>query len=176
MRLRLALIRRTVNRLLEELEIEEPPVQVKAVARHCGARIVRVPGEEDDDLSGFLYRDGEKAAVIGVNKDQAAVRQRFTIAHEIGHLLLHENDQVHVDREFKVQLRSGVSSQGTNLDEVEANRFAAELLMPSELLRSDVEGRDFNLADDEELRFLARRYGVSTQALAIRLNSLGYGL
>ena len=92
MKIRVALIRRKVNQLLEELEIDEPPVPVRKIARHCDARIVRVPGEGDNDLSGFLYREGDQA-VIGVNKDHAPVRQRFTIAHELGHLLLHEHDR-----------------------------------------------------------------------------------
>ena len=114
--------------------------------------------------------------MIGVNRDQAAVRQRFTIAHELGHLLLHERSQVHVDREFRVRLRSGVSREGTDRDEMEANRFAAELLMPIGFLRADLEEWELDLADDRQLRALARRYGVSTQSLAIRLNNLGYSI
>ena len=47
-------------------------------------------------------------------------------------------------------------------------------LMPIDFLRADLEEKEFDLADDKELRVLARRYGVSTQALAIRLNGLGY--
>ena len=119
---------------------------------------------------------GSNQAIIGVNKDHAPVRQRFTIGHEIGHLLLHDHDEVHVDRDFRVRMRSGASSQGTDRDEMEANRFAAELLMPLRLLRDDVESCEFDLTDDDELRSLARRYGVSSQALAIRLNALGYEL
>ena len=42
-----------------------------------------VPGEEDKDLSGFLYREGAHS-IIGINKTHVPVRQRFTIAHEIG--------------------------------------------------------------------------------------------
>ena len=175
MKIRTALIRRKVTRLLEDLGIHQPPVPIRRVARHCDARIVRVSGEEDDDLSGFLYREGDRA-VIGVDKDQAPTRQRFTIAHEIGHLFLHEHDQVHVDRGFRVRLRSGVSSEGTDRDEMEANRFAAELLMPTQLLRADVQTWEFDLVNDKGLKSLARRYGVSTQALAIRLNALGYEL
>ena len=57
---------------------------------------------------------------------------------------------------------------------MEANRFAAEILMPIDFLRRDLEKQEFDLADDSQLRSLARRYGVSTQALAIRLNGLGY--
>ena len=57
---------------------------------------------------------------------------------------------------------------------MEANRFAAELLMPIEFLQADLEKSEFDLADDSELQTLAKRYGVSLQALAIRLNGLGY--
>lgn len=172
MRLRLMRIRRTARTLLAKLEIQEPPVPVRKLARSCGARIVRVSGD-DGDIDGFLYQKGDEV-VIGINRDQALVRQRFTIAHEVGHLLLHEHGQIHVDRGFRVRLRNGASSEGTNRDEMEANRFAAELLMPLDFLMADLEEREFDLADDRQIQALAKRYGVSTQALAIRLNGLGY--
>ena len=172
MRLRLVRIRKTARNLLEKLKIQVPPVPVKRLARSCGARIVRVSGNKAD-IDGFLYQE-DNNVVIGINRDQATVRQRFTIAHELGHLLLHEYSRVHVDRGFRVRLRSGLSSEGTDLDEMEANRFAAEILMPIEFLQSDLKEREFDLADDSQLRALAKRYGVSTQALAIRLNGLGY--
>ena len=171
MGVRLALINRNVKNLLKRFGISDPPIPVHKIARGCGARIVRVSGE--DDIDGFLYRENERA-VIGVNKDQARVRRRFTIAHELGHLLLHEHEEVHVDRGFRVRLRSGVSSQGLDRDEMEANRFAAELLMPIRMLRRDIEDHVFDLADDGELYLLAKRYGVSTQALAFRITGLGY--
>lgn len=167
-------IRKEARELLAEFDIQKPPVPVQNLARGCGARIVLVPGN-DDNIDGFLYRD-EDEVVIGVNRDRAAVRRRFTVAHELGHLRLHEQGQIHVDRGFRVRLRSGVSSEGTDWDEMEANRFAAELLMPIDFLRDDLKGQEFDLADDNELRSLARRYGVSTQALAIRLNGLGYSI
>lgn len=167
-------VRKEARELLARFEVRKPPVPVQKLARGCGARIVLVPGN-DEDIDGFLYRD-EDEVVIGVNRDRATVRRRFTIAHELGHLRLHEQGQVHVDRGFRVRLRSGVSSEGTDWDEMEANRFAAELLMPIDFLRDDLKRQEFDLADDSELRVLARRYGVSTQALAIRLNGLGYSI
>ena len=169
MQIRLARIKREVNGLLESLEISEPPVPVHKIARCSGARIVKVSGE--DDISGFLYPG--KPPVIGVNKAHAQVRQRFTIAHELGHLKLHEHKQVHVDREFRVRFRSGASSRGINRDEMEANRFAAELLMPLEFLRQDIERQEFAFTDDDVLWSLAKRYGVSAQSIAFRLNGLG---
>ena len=170
--MRLRKVREKARNLLAGLEIQAPPIPVMRLARSCGARIVRVSAK-DDNIDGFLYQ-GDAAVVIGVNRDQATVRQRFTIAHELGHLLLHEHSRVHVDRGFRVRLRSGLSSVGTDLEEMEANRFAAELLMPIDFLHADLEEQEFDLADDSQLQALAKRYGVSTQAIAIRLNGLGY--
>jgi len=171
MRIRSTQITKKVSELLEEFNIAAPPVPVRKIARGCGARIVKI--SDDDDMDGFLYRE-KGDIVIGVNKDQAPVRQRFTIAHELGHLLLHENSAVHIDRGFQVRLRNGLSAQGVNIDEMEANRFAAELLMPLDFLREDLESKFFDFAGDEGFYELSRRYGVSTQAITIRLNGLGY--
>lgn len=164
-------IQKLVSELLDEFEVAEPPVPVRKIARGRGARMF-LEGQEGD-LSGFLFRRG-KEIIIGVNTHQAHVRQRFTIAHELGHLLLHDLGELHVDNGFMVRLRSGVSSLGLDEDEMEANRFAAELLMPTRLLKEDLEGTELDLTDDETFRSLAKRYGVSAQALAIRLTGLGY--
>jgi Zn-dependent peptidase ImmA (M78 family) len=128
----------------------------------------------EGDLSGFLYRDKD-GAIIGVNTHHHPVRQNFTIGHELGHYLLHEQDQLHVDREFRVRLRNDISSQGTDLAEREANFFAAALLMPREFLQNDLANEKFvNLLDGKLLDNLSRKYGVSTQALVNRLKNLGY--
>jgi len=171
MPIRRSKIQKLVSELLDEFEVAEPPVPVRRIARGRGARIFQ-EGQEGD-LSGFLFRRGGEI-IIGVNTRQAPVRQRFTIAHELGHLMLHGLDELHVDHGFTVRLRSDVSSLGLDEDEMEANRFAAELLIPTRLLKKDLEGAELDLTEDETLRFLAKRYGVSAQALAIRLTGLGY--
>ena len=172
MAIRRRLIRAKVKELLTECGVEGPPVPVLNLARSREARIVQVDGD-DDEIDGFLYREGDQI-VIGVNRNQALVRRRFTVAHELGHLLLHETGDVHVDRGFRIFLRDSHSREGVVQDEMEANRFAAELLMPIEFLGEDLKTREFDFADDKQLRALAKRYGVSTQALAIRLTGLGY--
>jgi Zn-dependent peptidase ImmA (M78 family) len=161
-----------IQQLLEEHGVNEAPVPVGRIAKAEGARIFYQSLE--DNVSGFLYSD-QQQTVIGVNTHHAPVRQNFTTAHELGHLLLHDQEQLHVDHDFRVRLRDDVSSQGTDEAEREANFFAASLLMPREFLERDLEGQDsVDLLDDDMLRDLARKYGVSTQALAIRLKSLGY--
>jgi len=172
MALRRRRIESMIQQLLEGNGVHEAPVPVGRIAKAEGARVFYQSLE--DNVSGFLYRD-QQQAVIGVNTHHAPVRQNFTTAHELGHLLLHEREQLHVDHDFRVRLRDDVSSQGTDEAEREANFFAASLLMPRAFLERDLEGQDsVDLLDDEMLRDLARKYGVSTQALMNRLKNIGY--
>jgi Zn-dependent peptidase ImmA (M78 family) len=130
--------------------------------------------------SGFIVRDEEnlRKIVIGANKSHHPHRQRFTIAHELGHFLLHKGETVHVDEgrgALAINLRDSESSKGEDNEEKEANLFAAELLMPAKFLKKDLEGKSFDLlADTTLLDGLAKKYQVSTQALTFRLANLGY--
>ncbi|HVX56095.1 MAG TPA: ImmA/IrrE family metallo-endopeptidase [Candidatus Saccharimonadales bacterium] len=167
-------IRTLVERLLAEHAIRSGPVDVAGLANALGVEVRQTPAE--DELSGFLYRDrNRKTAVIGVNADHHPNRRNFTAAHELGHYLLHDFDDVHVDRDFKVWLRSDASSKGTDVEEKEANLFAAELLMPARFLKRDVEKiGTVDVIDADVLQELAGKYGVSTQAMTFRLAYLGY--
>ena len=166
-------IQSLVQELLERHKIRQAPVPVEKIAKAQGARIFYQ--SLDDDISGFLYQD-KTQVVIGVNTHHAPVRQNFTTAHELGHLLLHDEEQLHVDHGFRVvRLRDGTSSEGVDEAEREANLFAATLLMPENFLHADLAGLEFlDLLDDRALLDLARKYGVSTQALVNRLKNLGY--
>lgn len=167
-------IRSLAERLLSEHGVQTAPVDVAKLARAIGVQVQEQAAK--DDLSGFLYRDrAQKTAIIGVNSTQHINRRRFTTAHELGHYLLHDFDDVHVDREFKVWLRSETSSQGTDLEEKEANLFAAEILMPRKFIERDIQKIGvFDLMDEEVIAKLADKYGVSTQAMNFRLAYLGH--
>jgi Zn-dependent peptidase ImmA (M78 family) len=167
-------IKAAVETLLNENGVTEAPVPVSKIAQRRGARIHA--GALEGDLSGFFFRDRSQV-VIGVNTSHAPARQNFTIAHELGHLMLHDDVRSHVDHEFRsVRLRNSVSSQGTDEAEQEANLFAATLLMPQEFIERDLASEKYaNFADDDDfIREMARDYGVSLQALSIRLKALGY--
>jgi Zn-dependent peptidase ImmA (M78 family) len=178
MAVRRKLIRKLVTDLLSKNAITAPEVPVERIVGLLGAEL-RLEAAEPD-LSGFLLRDVQRGrAVIGVNRSHAVVRRRFTIAHEIGHLLLHEGERVHVDRTdrvFKVMLRNAESSLGTNVEEQEANLFAAELLLPASFIERDLSGaaKSLDVEDEKEIKAMARRYGVSVLALTFRLAYLGY--
>jgi len=174
MSVRRKLVRQLSTDLLVQHNIACAPVDVEKLAHelHLDVRKDRVEG----DISGFLFRDHEKStAIIGVNSRQHPNRQRFTIAHELGHFLLHTGDKVHVDRGFEVRLRNDESSKGTDIDEKEANLFAAELLMPMAFVEKDIADiQAVDLMEETTIKSLAKKYQVSTHAFAFRLAYLGY--
>ena len=167
-------IRSLVEALFAKNRIQCAPVPVEEIANSLGIKVHQEPAE--DDLSGFLYHNRQKdLTIIGVNATHHPNRQNFTTAHELGHFLLHDFDEVHVDRRFNVWLRNETSSQGTNVEEKEANLFGAELLMPARFLERDVKDiGPVDLLDESVLADLAETYGVSTQAMTFRLAYLGY--
>lgn len=163
------LITDAADELLARGNVIQPPVPVHKLAELAGAEIRT--GKMPPELSGFLLRQGGRP-VIGVNTGQVTQRQRFTIAHEIGHMLLHPEES-YVDRGFSVYFRDERSATAEDLAEMQANQFAADLLMPREMLESILKGRDFDLEDQDELDRVAKRFDVSTQALTFRLINLG---
>lgn len=152
--------------ILADLGITGPPVPVERIAKARGIRIQYAP--LDDELSGMAFvKDG--IAVIGVNAIHHPNRQRFTIAHELAHHLLHRSHlegQVHVDK--TILKRDILAHSGTDRLEVDANAFAAELLMPEDMVAKAIEG-GLDMGDDAKLASIAKRFRVSTAALQFRL-------
>ena len=168
-------IRVLVRRLLKESSVNEPPVPVIEIAKSNEVEL-RLSSHKNSKISGFLFSGGNKT-ILGVNAAHHKNRQRFTIAHELGHFLLHsiEVGGIHIDHTFQVKLRSDVSSTGRENDEREANLFAAELLMPIDFLIKELSGKKhIDIEDDEFLLELAQRYRVSRQAMAFRLANLDF--
>ena len=160
-----------IERLLKDQGIREAPIPVERIAASLGATIRRSP--LDQSLSGMIYLKGSKP-IIGVNSRHHPNRQRFTIAHETAHLVLHKSaifDHVHVDRRFPVLMRDANSAIGIEQIEIEANRFAAELLMPTFLLMPELKIRGFDIDDEQPLARLAQHFRVSTQALQYRIGN-----
>jgi Zn-dependent peptidase ImmA (M78 family) len=127
-------------------------------------------------VSGALFRK-DKVVAIAINARQSPKRKRFTIAHELAHYLLGHKDEDHIDWEFTVIRRDGKSSEATDVQEIEANAFAANLLMPKMFVFRDVE-RFKNYSGEVEIneaarQFLAMKYEVSELALNFRLTNLG---
>lgn len=161
------------KKLLERMAIKNPPVPVEKIAESLGARIVFKPASDgEEDVSGMLYRSKERV-VIGVNSAHHLHRQRFTIAHEIGHLVLHQGE-MYIDTP-SVKFRDSKSGLAIDNEEIEANGFAAELLMPREFLEKSLENlyKRNTRETNQVVENLSVEYKVSPQMVEYRLRNLG---
>lgn len=153
--------------ILKQYDVVKAPVPVERLAKKLGASVRFSPF--DDSLSGMIAIKGG-TVIIGINALHHPNRQRFSIAHEIGHLVLHREaliDRVHVDKSFALH-RDELSATGEDRLEIDANAFASELLIPREWLRREISA-DVDFEDDRALTALAKQFKVSKIALQNRL-------
>jgi Zn-dependent peptidase ImmA (M78 family) len=157
--------------LLEKSSCMSLPIQVDKVASYLGIKIypVKLP---DDDISGVL--DVRSEPIILINNNHVPHRQRFSIAHELGHFQLHHiSGIIHVDK--KSYYRDERSSEGLDEIEIAANKFAAALLMPEEFVRQELaKHEDFIDLNEDLVVSLARKFDVSATAMGFRIQNLGY--
>lgn len=124
-----------------------------------------------NDISGLFVVKNNKP-YIRYNSSEITERQRFTIAHELGHFILHKDTPLFIDKK-KIMFRNSESTTGEIRKEREANSFAASLLMPSKFVELE-----FNQIpeDKEPVKFLAKKFKVSEQAMTFRLANLGFDI
>ncbi len=130
----------------------------------------------EDEYSGFL---AVREKTIVVNSLHAPVRRRFTIGHELGHYQLHRrrkiDQQVFIDR--TVYFRKGGVDEADYQMELEANAFAAGLLMPEVLLDEYLDKHwHIDLNNSADIKMLAEEFEVSKPAMEYRLKNLGFVL
>lgn len=169
-------IEKKAEEILRKAGIDSVPVPIEAVAHYLNLEVeAAFLGE---DVSGVLViQDGRGA--IGYNALQSNVRQRFTSAHEIGHFVLHHDKQkLFIDNRATIYFRNGESALGERADEIQANQFAAALLMPKDRIIEEVAKLALDPADEEEeeeaIQVLAKKFNVSTKAMSLRLLKLGF--
>jgi len=123
----------------------------------------------DESLVGMIAQRSGSSMIL-VNQSDSPNRKRFTIAHELGHHFLHlqGEDGEFVDGEADLfrETPGTVETTDKAMMEVQANKFAASLLMPSELVRQEWD----KLRSVERI---ARHFNVSEEAMGYRLNRLG---
>jgi Zn-dependent peptidase ImmA (M78 family) len=141
--------------VLGELRIATPPVDVVAIAEAYG---IQVRGADHAQWDGAIDMGGAgQPPTIYVAGVKRTPGQRFAIAHELGHYFLHG----HLQRAF----RDKFGAQGFDPLEMEANRFALELLMPASWVQT--------YAQYENASQLAQRFGVAPETMRKRLDALG---
>lgn len=166
-----------------------PPIAVEDVADLLYSLAIDVTHDLPPNIAGRLYAEDR---IIEVKKSDIPTRQRFTIAHEIGHYRLHivaerwlhgvhicSSAAVGATDELETPPLSGMEATQPQIVqvtrrrdirrlEIEANRFAAELLMPASLISDAIK------IHGPDTHALAQFFDVSLQAMQIRLESLLY--
>ncbi len=139
-----------VIKRLEELKVQPIiPVPVEEIVLLCGYQILWL-STMPNELSGIVDREMK---MIGINANHSRTRQRFSLAHEVGHIIL------------KHPAESECTDSTIWIYNKEADNFAAELLIPTDDLLVHIQNNNFHQ--------LKNRYRVSTEALKLKLNSLG---
>ena len=149
------------QKLLTDSKTKYPPVELDSILEHLG--IKKLPYKFPKHVSAVLMKMNA-VTVIGVNQEHPPARQRFSIAHEIGHFMLGHHTETIVDSEEISEGRFDITGEN-KLQEQEANCFASELLMPIESLKQE-------FAKLKNAKTLSELYNVSEQALWIRLMHL----
>lgn len=169
--MRITEIENIAEKILNESSAFENCTNVEHVAEYLGITIK--PSDLGDDVSGMILLKDQKGVIV-FNSSHHRVRQRFTIAHEIGHFVLHSDKMPLFIDKYHYALRDKNSSQGEYRLEKEANAFAAALLMPRSVIKEEIASLGFDLADDEDdaLYKLVTKFEVSKQAMSFRLANL----
>ena len=150
--------------------LRSAPADVVDLIRKLGISYEEKPMEYGAD--GRIDFDGNSYKIT-VNSNQSRQRRKFTAAHEVAHFLLHRDllrREGHLDRLFDAAGRNNPSAPFTARHEVEANKLAAQILMPRDAIISRMVWEEYNL------RRLADAFGVSPAAMEIRLKVLGIDL
>lgn len=100
--------------ILREFGIVTAPIPVMELTKELGIDLVFVPS---DTYKSAL---NPKISKIVINSNNSLYEQRFAVAHEIGHLMLHSLDKIYRDQSF----------DNDTLEEIQANKFAKDLLTP----------------------------------------------
>lgn len=160
--------------ILEMLQMNEPPFNPFEIAERLNLDVKRTLDYDKLDTEGQISVNEKNEPEIWVNPIKSEVRQRFTLAHEIGHLANDVLPQINnpiIDK-YETLYRSNAYGG----IETKANRFAAQLLMPLEQIEKFIEAQrneNHNLRAKEAIELISAKFEVSKQAVFHRLQNIG---
>jgi Zn-dependent peptidase ImmA (M78 family) len=155
-----AFARNMARKILKDYKLSEMPTDLSVIFKGLGLKYMEL--NEADDIDGAILEIEGKPAIAVLNKARPLQRQRFTLAHELGHIFLKHTERDIYDSE-KIRDDSGQLSEKTKPpQEIEADLFASELLIPYEQLKKYT-------ADMNDIDKLADAFQVSRQAMTLAI-------
>lgn len=145
------------------------PVDIESIIRGAGIELV-TSNDLDPEIAGMIENLGEDRYRITVNKSDHYFRRRFTMAHELGHYVLHKNEigsGTDDNRKYRSTERGlYYNTMIKQSHEDEANRFASLVLMPGSFIRQHIDVANPHLNDWRKLSGL---FQASPAALKLRV-------
>lgn len=141
-------VKKLARNFIKKSKIKDPPINLKDIFKNLDSEI-KVNGKDLGSEDGFSIGSN----LITYNSISPRVRQRFTVAHELGHIVLGHNN------------RSRIIDFGSkDINEQQANVFASELLVPLQMLKREC-------SSSQSLTSIANKFWVSREMMQWRLRS-----
>jgi len=157
-------IKKETEKILKKFSVTSAPVNVEDISQKLGIEIGYAPSTK---YSGMLIRKADGKVLMGINNSENPGRMRFSIAHELGHFILHPKDTVTIDYRNKEYISTKPKKEKV------ADVFAANLLMPESFIKKDFKNvTSEGIFFENNLIDLADKYKVSSEAMRYRLINL----
>ncbi|MGE4234548.1 MAG: ImmA/IrrE family metallo-endopeptidase [Bacteriovoracia bacterium] len=143
---------------------------IDCIAQKLNIEVKRV--DLESHISGSIVFGPEKTVIL-INQNHSETRQRFSLAHELGHFLLHNKENPFFVDSVQIEWRRENFQYNDFTQEVEANVFAASILMPEKRIYKYIRNNDLFWFNETDIKTLAKTFNVSLTAMRIRLVSMG---
>ena len=147
-------------KILKDYKLSEVPTDLSVLFKGLGLKYIEL--NDTDDIDGAIMEIKGKPAIAVLNKAKSLQRQRFTLAHELGHIFLKHTGRDIYDSDEIRENSNKLISKTKPPQETEADIFASELLIPYEQLKKYT-------ADINNIDKLANTFLVSKQAITIAI-------
>lgn len=150
------------RKLLRDSGIKKPPVDLKVILQSKGYEYLEIDSFLNDIDAIFLNKDGRIYAAV--NAKHHVHRQRFSLAHELGHILLRHDVKYHMSDASLDNPPTEKSHPAGSSFEAEANGFAGELLVPLDMLKIEFK-------KTRDVHELSKIFAVSKEVIGIAISN-----
>ncbi|AXK48465.1 hypothetical protein CRU87_07950 [Aliarcobacter trophiarum LMG 25534] len=158
------------------------PIDIEGIIKYLNIKLSKNPNFKKIKLDGMItVKNQEPEIWINPMKTQFEERIRFTLAHELGHFMLHIAPDNNLGKDISIEDNEVSYNRDDNWNhiEMEANNFASQLLMPSSMIIEETKKtlqENPNLSKDEIVEKLASIFAVSNLAMKYRLKKMGVNI
>jgi len=153
--------REMARKVLKDYKLKSIPTDLKKIFDTLGFEHVEL--DDPEDVDGMIVKIGDKPSIVVINVKKPLVRQRFTLAHELGHIFLNHDKRDIYDAETAREQSDDISPSKPP-KEIEADIFASELLVPFEHIKTHIDRIN-------DIEWLSQTFQVSKTAMLLAVEN-----